>query len=205
MSHWFYPQQMGRVLLLAMEEILGREGMSSVLERAALTSLADHYPPPCSEKTFPFENISSLLQALEQVYGPVSGRGAAWRIGRACFQHGLREYGSGTGGAAAAFRLLPLPHKITVGARALADFFNQQSDQRVSVQESEEKLLWKIERCPLCWERRAREPLCHLAVGLIQEALYWVSGGRYFDVKETTCIARGESACMLAVDPAPLS
>jgi len=105
----------------------------------------------------------------------------------------------------ATFRLLPLPRKITLGARALADFFNQQSDQRVLVQDGEAKLLWKIERCPLCWERRASEPLCHLAVGLIQEALYWVSGGRHFEVQETTCVARGESACTLAIDLVPLS
>lgn len=201
MSPWFYPWQMGRILLLAMEETLGREGMSSVLRLASLTTWIDGYPSPDAERTFPFENVSRLLQALEWAYGPQGGRGAALRIGRACFQRGLREYGP----APPTFRFLPLSQKIAVGARALADFFNDHSDQRVSVREGEGELFWSIERCPLCWEQRAAEPLCYLAVGLIQEALYWVSGGKSFDVKETTCLARGESACTFAIDLMPFS
>jgi predicted hydrocarbon binding protein len=44
-----------------------------------------------------------------------------------------------------------------------------------------------------------------LAVGLLQEALYWLSGGKIFDVKEITCIARGDPACTIVIDPTPLS
>ena len=39
---------------------------------------------------------------------------------------------------------------------------------------------------------KAYDPVCHLAVGLLQEALYWVSGGKVFNVEEKTCIAAGD-------------
>jgi hypothetical protein len=52
-----------------------------------------------------------------------------------------------------AFRLLPLPAKLSAGATAFAELFNNFTDQRVRVEQEDGKLLWHIERCPLCWER----------------------------------------------------
>jgi predicted hydrocarbon binding protein len=104
-----------------------------------------------------------------------------------------------------AFRLLPLPTKLRVGAKSFAELFNRHTDQRVRVEEQEARLLWHIERCPLCWGRQADEPVCHLAVGLLQESLYWLSGGKAFNVEEVACIARGDPACTISMDQAPLS
>ena len=104
-----------------------------------------------------------------------------------------------------AFRLLPLPTKLHTGARVFADLFNKHSDQKVRVDESENKIYWIIERCPLCWERTADEAICHLAVGVLQEALYWLSGGKVFSVEETACVARGDETCTIVIDQTPLS
>ena len=104
-----------------------------------------------------------------------------------------------------AFRLLPLSTKLHTGTKAFADLFNKHTDQKVRVEEKEDQIFWHIERCPLCWQRKADEPVCHLAVGLLQEALYWLSGGKIFNVEETACIARGDGACTIVIDRVPLS
>jgi len=205
MTEYFYPERMARIILLAMEEVIGREGVHSVLNLSSLASYTDQYPAARSEKTFPFKAVTQLQESLEQVYGRQGGRGTALRVGRACFQYGLREYGSMLGITEMAFRLLPLSTKIRTGAKSFADLFNNHTDQRVRLEEKDGKLFWHIERCPLCWERRATEPVCQLAVGLLQEALYWLSGGKIFDVEEIACIARGDPACTIFVDPTPLS
>jgi predicted hydrocarbon binding protein len=46
--------------------------------------------------------------------------------------------------------------------------------------------------------------MCHLAVGLLQESLYWLSGGKMFNVEETACIGRGDAACTISIDRTPL-
>jgi predicted hydrocarbon binding protein len=97
-----------------------------------------------------------------------------------------------------------MPAKITAGATALAELFNNFTDQRVRVEQSDGKLFWHIERCPLCWERHTSEPVCHLAVGVLQEALYWLSGGKVFNVEEQTCIAAGDETCTIVVDQTPI-
>jgi len=205
MTEYFYPEQMGRIILLAMEEVIGREGVHSVLNLSSLASYADEYPDARPEKTFPFKAVAQLQESLEQVYGPQGGRGTALRIGRACFQYGLREYGSVLGLTGMAFRLLPLPTKIHTGAGLFADLFNKHTDQRVRIEEKGNTLFWHIGRCPLCWERKTTEPVCHLAVGLLQEALYWLSGGKIFNVEEIACIAHGDPACTIVIDQTPLS
>jgi predicted hydrocarbon binding protein len=202
---YYYPQKMGRIILLGMEEVMGRNGVDALLRLASLESFIQNYPPARPERSFPFETVSQIQSTLEQAYGPRGGRGLAIQIGRACFKYGLKEYGSMLGLTEMAFRMLPLPTKLHSGAKSFADLFNKHTDQRVTVEEKETQVFWHIERCPVCWERRAEQPVCHLAVGVIQESLYWLSGGKIFNVEEIACIARGDPACTIVVDKSPFS
>ncbi len=201
---YFYPNSMGRIILLAMEEILGRNGINAVLNLASLSGYIGHYPPHNHDRNIPFEEVSRLQAALEKAYGPRGGRGLALRAGRACLKYGLREFGPELGLTDLAFRLLPLATKLKTGSEALAALFNNFTDQRVRLEADAQNIYWNIERCPLCWQRQTDGPSCHLAVGLLQESLYWVSGGKYFQVEETKCIATGDSACTIVISRTPM-
>lgn len=200
---FFYPLKMGKIILRGMEEVMGTNGVNALLQLAPLENLLQNSPNINLEHAIPFETVSLLQSTLEQIYGPRGGRGLALRVGRECFKYGLKEYGSMLGLTEIAFRLLPLPTKLRTGAKTFADLFNKHTDQKVRVEEKDDRIFWHIEQCPLCWERKAEEPICHLAVGLLQEALYWVSGGKIFNVEETACIARGDAACTIVIDQAP--
>jgi len=117
----------------------------------------------------------------------------------------LREFGPIFGLTDLAFRLLPLKTKLKVGAASFAEIFNKFTDQRVRLEDKGEVLLWHIEICPVCWQRNSGTAACQMAVGLLQEALYWVSGGKYFNVEETHCIAKGDKTCTIAIDKTPMS
>ena len=211
---YFYPNRMGRILLLAMEEILGHSGVNAILNLVNLPDYINNYPPYNQDFNFSFEHISLLQVGLENAYGPRAGRGLAVRVGRASFKYGLREFGPELGLTDLAFRLLPLPTKLRTGSEAFAALFNNFTDQRVRLERDEKVIYWHIERCPLCWERRidvnaasnqSNGPCCHLAVGLLQEALYWISGGKYFEVEEEKCIACGDSTCTIVINQTPMS
>ena len=103
-----------------------------------------------------------------------------------------------------AFRLLPLNEKLSTGAQLFSEIFNRYSDQRVRVEETKERLYWHVERCPICWGRKTDRPVCHFTVGFLQEALYWVSAGKYFLVEETKCVARGDPSCTIEIDKKPV-
>ncbi len=204
-AQFYYPDRMGRIILQAMEEILGRNGVHAILNLACLTDLINNISGQQYNQELSFDSISSLHGALEGFYGPHGGQGVALRIGRACFQHSLREFGSLHGLTDLTFRLLPAETRFKAGASALAEIFNKYSDQRVRLEDRDKVLLWHIERCPLCWQRTADRPCCQMAVGLLQESLYWMSGGKFYQVEETDCLACGDSACTILIEKAPMS
>jgi predicted hydrocarbon binding protein len=199
-----YPNRLGRILLLALEEVIGRNGVNAVLNQAKLRNRINNYPKNNLERNFHFEEVSQIQVALEASYGIRGGRGLALRAGRACFKHILREFGPEMEFSDLAFRLLPLDEKIRMTTEIFAELFNKYSDQQVVVSEEGNRYLWMIKLCPFCWHRVADDPLCLLAVGLIQESLYWVSSGKFYNVEEVACIVKGDQACVIVIDKQPL-
>lgn len=197
---FYYPNKMGRIVLLSLEEIIGQNGVKAILSQAGLMHYVGHYPSNSLDKQFKFDDLSQIQVALEQIFGPRGGRGVTLRSGRVCFKYGLREFGPMQGFTDLAFRLSPLDTKLQAGAEIFADIFNQFSDQRVRVEAGVEQIFWHIDRCPVCWNRHADSPVCHLAVGIIQESLYWVSGGKIFSVEEISCIAKGDPTCSILIE-----
>ena len=89
--HFFYPNKMGRIILLAMEEVMGRNGVNAILNLAQLKSLVNNYPPNDFDRQFAFEEVGAIQQAVDDMYGPRGARGLALRAGRACFKYSIKE------------------------------------------------------------------------------------------------------------------
>ncbi len=203
-EQFFFPNKMGRIILLALEEVMGRNGVNAVLNLARLQQYIGHYPPNNFANEFSFDEVGQLLQSLDEMYGPRGGRGLALRAGRACLRLGIQDFGPMLGIADLTFRLLPLGMKLKVGFEVLAQMFNKFTDHLVRLDEDEQYYYWIMERCGTCWGRKSDFPCCHLAVGILEEALYWVSGGKNFYAEEVSCIAAGEQTCTILVGKQPL-
>jgi predicted hydrocarbon binding protein len=116
----------------------------------------------------------------------------------------LSEFKSVAAAAQVAMKVATLDSKIKLGLEFFSKFFNAVSDQVVKIGEEEERFLWIIERCPVCWGRKTDEPCCHLAVGILQAAAGWVSEGKRFRIKEIECVATGGKKCVIALEKEPL-
>jgi predicted hydrocarbon binding protein len=184
-SGYYYPNKFARITIEAMEEIMGKNGLNAILNLAGLEQLIDNYPADNLEKGFDFADFTALNVALEEMYGP--------RGGRATFAQGLRAFGALAGVGDLAFKVLPLSAKLKVGVPAMANIFSQFSDQISNVyEEGTDRIVYTLERCPMCWGRQADRPVCYVGQGLLQEGLRWVSGGHEFKVDMSTCIAKGD-------------
>jgi len=198
-QQFFFPNKMGRIILLALEEVMGSNGVNAILNLARLQQHIGNYPANNFAQEFSFTEMSQLLQALDEMYGPRGGRGLALRAGRACLKLGIRDFGPMLGIADMTFRLLPMGMKLKVGFEVLSQTFNKFTDHLVRLDEDEQYYYWVMERCGVCWGRKSDTPCCHLAVGILEEALYWVSGGKNFYVEEVSCIATGEQNCTILI------
>ena len=124
----------------------------------------------------------------------------ALQTGRAAFNYGIRDYGGELGLLQLDFRLLPPVSKVRVGLQRLASFLDSTCALEIHQEENQNQLFWVVDSCPMCFERQADAAVCHLLVGFIQEYLYWASGGKYYNVLETECIASGAQACKISID-----
>lgn len=201
----YYPNKIARLSLSAIEEVMGKNGLNAILNLAGLSHLIDHLPADNLERAFDFADYSSLFGALEEMYGPRGGRGLAQRAGRAVFMEGLRNFGALAGAGDLAFKILPLSTKLRIGLPAMAKIFSTTSDQHSTVEEKDDHFVYTIHRCPVCTGRHTEKPCCHMATGLLQEGLKWLSGGREFRVIETKCVAAGEPTCDFVIYKEPIA
>lgn len=201
---YYYPNVMGRILLASMEEVMGRNGLNALLNLTQMQNFIQEPPADNLEKQFDFINIATLTRGLEEIYGPRGARGLALRGGRAIFSRGLQYFGPLAGVGDLAFKMLPLQAKLKIGVPAVARIFSQFSDQTSRVEEFEDHFLYFIDRCSMCWGRKTERPICFIAVGILQEALRWVSGGLEFRIEEISCVATGASSCVFRIDKEPI-
>ncbi len=204
-SGLYYPNLMVRIYLEALEEVMGKNGINALLNLARLSHLIDNYPPANLNREFDFADFSALGQALEELYGPRGGRGLALRAGRAAFAEGLSRFGATIGAADLAFKVVPLNTKLKVGLKAMAETFSKFSDQESDVTEEAEYFVYNIRKCPICWARSSDRPVCYGAIGILQEGLRWVSGGKDFRIEAVKCQAQGDECGSFRIYKDPLS
>ena len=201
---YYWPNKLGRITLLSLQDVMGKKGLNAVLSLAKLRHLINNYPPSNLDLGWSFDEMAALNQALEDMHGPLGGRGLAVRAGRASLHYILKDFGAVVGFGDLAFRFLPVRRKMSLALHALAETFNKTSDEIVRLEQQPERFLYRVDRCPVCWGRAAEEPICRLTLGTLQEAMYWATSGKNIRVEEIECIATGDATCTFAVDKRPM-
>ncbi len=199
-----YPNKIGRLCFLSLEEVMGQNGVKALLRLADLNQYLDAYPPNDLKREFPFEAIAAYSVALGTMYGPRGARGLELRAGRVAFTLGLKEFGPLLGMADLALKLMPITMKLKIALNATAQTFDRFSDQSSHVEEERGQFIYHVTRCSNCITRPEPGPVFYIARGIIEEATAWVSGGRRFAVEQCTCMAQGAPSCSFNIGKEPL-
>jgi len=204
-SELYTSNKTARLTLLAFEQVLGTNGIKSLLNHSGQDWLIDHFPPDNNEKAFDFADISMIYRALEDIYGIKGSRGLSLRAGRAAFASGLPDYKKFAGVTELAIRAIPISLRVSMMAKAVARVYNSTSDQSSSVEDASEKIIYKSHVCPVCYGRNVKEPVCYVTAGVIQEALGWITLGKTYKIEQTECIGAGDKACVYEIYKEPLN
>jgi predicted hydrocarbon binding protein len=204
-DQFFYPNIWGRSILTSAEDILGTNGVNALLNLAGMQLYIGNYPPDNIKKAFPFSHVARLQQALYDMYGSRGARVFATRGGEETFRHSMDKYDRVQKAAQAAMSIGSTDIRNRMGLQFFSKFFNTVSDQVVRIDEDNTYWYWIIETCPMCWERKADEPVCHLGVGVLNAASFWATGGKRFRIAETECTAMGNENCIYALEKIPLN
>jgi len=192
-----------RVLLDAIEEIMGVNGTKAVLNAGGLSKYIDNYPLKTLDMEANFSEYGALQQAVEEFYGPRGARAMLLKIGRATFQFGLKDQPAILGLAGIALKAIPEKKRMKLilerMARAATDRINQPSH----IIEEDDAFYYVQDECPCRWRPEHSKPCCFVSVGALMEAMAWTTG-KIFRVEEVACISNGASNCVYRIPKEPV-
>lgn len=190
-----------RQALFAAQDVMGKNGLNSVLRTAGLERYIGHMPPDDMEPAVKTLEYARLNQAIEDFYGR-GGRGILRRVGIASFQYAVREQAALLGVAGAALKILPQKQRIKFILNSLVNALKKTNPEvEAWAGELDGKLVYIDRTCAICYGRTSDKPTCHLYVGSIGEAVKWATG-RNYEIIETDCVAVGDPYCRFEVrDP----
>jgi predicted hydrocarbon binding protein len=190
-----------RQALVSAQEVMGENGLNAVLRSSGLERFVGNFPPNNTEPGIKTSEYAKFNEAIEEFYGR-GGKGFLRRIGKASFQYGVKEQGALLGVAGVALKLMPQKGRIKFVLNALVNALKKTNAQvNAWVEESGDKLAYCESTCAICYGRHSDQPVCHLYVGSIGEAVRWATDQEY-EIIETHCIARGDPYCRFEVGEA---
>jgi len=190
-----------RQALVAAQEVMGENGLNTVLRASGLERFIGNMPPDDMNPGVSTTEYARLNEAIEAFYGR-GGRGMLRRVGKASFQYGVREQAALLGLAGVALKVLPPRQRIKFILNGMANALKKTNPQvEAWVDESGGKLAYVDKTCGICYGRTSTQPICHLYIGSVGEAVRWATGVEH-TIIETHCIAKGDEYCRFEVgDP----
>jgi predicted hydrocarbon binding protein len=189
-----------RTLFLAIENVMGENGIKAVLNFGGLKRFIGNYPPNNLEKAVTHADYAEAQQAVEDFYGPRGARAFMLRIGRATFRYTLEEQPAVLGLAGLALKLLPQETRMKLILNRIAQGAGETLNIPSHVEETPEHFIYVAEDCPCRWRKRdLKTPCCYVTVGSLTEAMRWCTGQEHL-VTEFTCINVGDDACRYRIE-----
>ena len=199
-----FTNKIGHLQYVALEEVMGANGVKAVLRLANLPAYIEAYPPNDFKRGYPFEAQAATSQALHTMYGPRGARGLEMRMGRVAFNLGLREFGALLSVSDLAMKMMPAAMKLKIILNATTQVFDRFTDLKPHIKEDKTEFIYHITQCSNCI---AREPAPNffMARGILEEATAWASGGKRFIVEQKCCMGQGANTCAFSINKEPMS
>jgi hypothetical protein len=198
----FYPNNLSRILLLSLEDVLGVNGLKTILNLTGLSSLIDNYPPNNLESEFDFAKFSMIMAGLDELYGPHASKVMGMRAGNALFTEMLKIVGEPADVKTEEFQAKPLVEKIQYGLWVARNSFSKTKSAPIP-QMDDGQFFYSVKYCPVCWGRTTTTPSCYLVAGMLQAAVRWSTNGKELNVTQQAAHSCGDPSCDFIVPITP--
>ena len=189
-----------RVVLVAVEDVVGKRGTESLLRQAGLPQYINNFPPSNNECGGHWlRYMTQVNHALFDVYGKRGARAILYRSGNSRALDAIAENGMVANATKLAAKLLPRRKKIKLTLDTAAKEYSAQLSTQVTIEDDGEAFYWTDPMCGNCIEWQNDQPVCFTTVGFIHGLIAWILEDENFKVDETECRAKGDAACRYKV------
>jgi predicted hydrocarbon binding protein len=196
------PNSMMYITLVTIEDIIGKNGLNSLLNHANLKKYRENYPPNNEKNEVPIVEFSSILGSLIEIFGERGARPILYNAGRRGFQVVLEKNPAMFGLVGLGLKVLSKRKRLekifTIGAEGTNKVFGE--NQRFYI--SDEGFVCELFDCYWCKGIKSEGCVCFGEVGLDAEVAKWATGDEH-EVKEVLCRARGDDVCKFIISFEP--
>jgi predicted hydrocarbon binding protein len=198
------PNDALRLFFMAIEDVMGKDGMKAALHGAKLDRYIENYPPKNLELGVKFSDYGAAEQAIEDFYGVRGARAMLLRVGRAIFSYGMHEQAAVLGLAGQALKVMPLPMsaKMKLLLEQMVNAANKTVNQPTRLEEDADSFTMVVDYCMCQFRPKHPSPCCFITIGSLTEAMKWLTD-KTFTIHEITCMNQGADACRYRIPKTP--
>lgn len=185
-----------RVILEAVEDVVGKRGVDTLLRQAGLPQYINNFPPSNNELGgHRLVYMTQINHALFDVYGKRGARAILMRTGKSRAADGIAENGMVANATKIAAKFLPRRTKVKLTLDTAAKEYSEQLGTHVKIEDDGEFFCWSDATCGNCIDWQNDQPVCFTTVGFIHGLVAWILEDENFKVEEIECRAKGDPAC----------
>lgn len=196
-----FPNQLFRLAMITAEEILGKEGLNSVLNYIKLQKFIDNYPPDNLESDYASEDFTQLVAGYINILGEKGARSLLFRGGLRGFEISYEQF-------PALFHINGVepgkmsPDKMFDEFKRIYQFIIDASIEMYGdiykFYDCKEGATLEVSPCIWCVGIKTENPICFAQLGYLYGVTRWIFG-KPVKVEETECIASGDDKCKFVI------
>ena len=126
-----YPNSFVHHLLLALEDVLGKNGVKAILNMAGQSAMIDNYPPDDMTPGVDIARYSSIIAVLDDMYGDRGAQALALKAGNVLFRETMKKSGDPLKVESDEFKAKSLEEKVERALLMILNFVNRSSETKM--------------------------------------------------------------------------
>ena len=196
-----------RKWLETLRDIVGENGLKSILNYAHLPFYIDSFPPDTDEIAIPVEHLQQLYKAILELFGQKGAHSLQLTVGREVMHNMIEGRPAVTVPVKAAAHLLPESKKMRMTLKKFIDQSLKRApsklgEHRYELREEEDCFLFIDRDYEGSVDIVSTGPVCGFLVGMLHYSMEWITGHPH-TVKEIECRAMGYPADVIKIWKSP--
>jgi predicted hydrocarbon binding protein len=195
-----------RASLEGIQDIVGENGLKSILNYSHLGKYIDSFPPNNEELEIPLEDLHTLYLSLKELFGSRGASSIQLRVGRENARRALENRPAMAKSIKVATRLIPEKKKMNLVLQKFAEDVQKNIPSKsdtpyVDVKEEDDCFLLINKTNFESEDITSETSVCNVSVGMLQYIMEWVTGHPHH-VEEIECRAMGHPADVFRITKA---
>lgn len=183
-------------ILATLKNILGPNGLATLLRYGGLHEYVNNMPPADGAEGADFADLSTLFQAVDEIYGYRGGHALLTLAGRISLDTYKEKSDPMLNFLDQEINAVPQEQRAKHGLDFLMKLLTQTGNQSYTSFEEGNEMVYQMSNCSVCFGRpKNNHTTCHLTIGAMQGILQRVTGREEHQVVESLCVSKGDPYC----------